>query len=72
MANYFNNLTGSYPVDHRNESEREKHVKKGVRGDKDGKLLEIWKKDRTWLKYEYMSIPPPPPIFKKRCHFFKN
>ena len=37
-------------------------LKRGYEETKDRKLLEIWKKDRTWLKYEYMS--------KRRPHFF--
>ena len=39
-------------------------LKRGYEKTKDRKLLEIWKKDRTWLKYEYMS--------KRWPHFFSK
>jgi hypothetical protein len=55
-------LTGPYPVVDRNEIVWKNILKKGYEEIKDRKLLEIWKKDRTWLKYEYMS--------KRRPHFF--
>jgi hypothetical protein len=48
-------LTGPYPVVDRNESVWKNIFKKGYEEIRDRNLLEIWKKDRTWLKYEYMS-----------------
>jgi hypothetical protein len=55
-------LTGPYPVVDRNESVWKNIFKKGYEEIRDRNLLEIWKKDRTWLKYEYMSKCQP--------HFF--
>jgi hypothetical protein len=39
-------------VVHRNESVLKNISKRGYEEIRDRKLLEIWKKDRTWLKYE--------------------
>jgi hypothetical protein len=45
-------LTGPTAVVHRNESVLKNIFKRGYEEIRDRKLLEIWKKDQTWLKYE--------------------
>jgi hypothetical protein len=40
-------------VVHRNESVLKNNFKRGYEEIRDRKFLEIWKKDRTWLKYEF-------------------
>jgi hypothetical protein len=51
-------------VVHRNESVLKNIFKRGYEEIRDRKLLKIWKKNQTWLKYEYMS--------KRRPHFFSK
>jgi hypothetical protein len=43
---------GPTAVVHRNESELKNIFKRGYEEIRDRKLLEILKKDRTWLKYK--------------------
>jgi hypothetical protein len=48
-------MSGSFsrfPVVHRNESVLKNIFKRGYEEIRDRKLLEILKKNRTWLKYE--------------------
>ena len=53
MANFiYIFLRGPTAVVHRNESVLKSIFKRGYEEIRDRKLLEILKKDRTWLKYE--------------------
>ena len=58
MANLFT------AVVHRNESVLKNIFKGGYDEIRDRKLLEILKKDRTWLKYElHCNVKTPAPLF---------
>ena len=53
MANLFTYFDGPYrDFVHRNESVLKNIFKRGYEKIRDRKLLEILKKNRTWLKYE--------------------
>ena len=57
MANLFTYFDGALHIEctavvHRNESMLKNIFKRGYEEIRDRKLLEILKKDRTWLKYE--------------------
>ena len=61
---YLHILTGPYHVVHRNESVLKNIFKRGYEEIRDRKLLEILKKDRTWLKYElHCNVKTPAPLF---------
>jgi hypothetical protein len=48
---------------HRNESVLKNIFKRGYEEIRDRKLLEIWKKDRKWLKYElHCNVKTPAPL----------
>ena len=62
MANLFTYFDGA--VVHRNESVLKNIFKRGYEEIRDRKLLEILKKDRTWLKYElHCNVKTPAPLF---------
>ena len=69
MANLFTYFDGGpTAVVHRNESVLKNIFKRGYEEIRDRKLLEILKKDRTWLKYELhcnVKTLAPPPFFPK-------
>ena len=61
MANLFTYLDG---VVHRNESVLKNIFKRGYEEIRERKLLEILKKDRTWLKYElHRNVKMLAPLF---------
>ena len=61
---YLHILTGPTAVVHRNESVLKNIFKRGYKEIRDRKLLEILKKDRTWLKKElHCNVKTPAPLF---------
>jgi hypothetical protein len=55
---------GPTAVVHRNESVLKNIFKRGYEEMRDRKLLEILKKDRTWLKYKlHCNVKTPAPLF---------
>jgi mevalonate pyrophosphate decarboxylase len=52
-ANTYLFTAGPTAVVHRNESVLKNIFKRGYEEIRNRKLLVIWKKDRTWLKYFY-------------------
>ena len=62
MANLFTYFDGALP---RLFTEKLKNIfKRGYEEIRDRKLLEILKKDRTWLKYElHCNVKTPAPLF---------
>ena len=69
MANLFTYFDGALHIKctavvHRNESVLKNIFERGYKEIRDRKLLEILKKDRTWLKYElYCNVKTPAPLF---------
>jgi hypothetical protein len=63
MANLFTYFDGALPRLF-TESVLKNIFKKGYEEIRDRKLLEILKKDRTWLKYElHCNVKTPAPLF---------
>ena len=65
MANLFTYFDGALPrLLKKNESVLKNIFKRGYKEIRDRKLLEILKKDRTWLKYElHCNVKMPAPLF---------